>query len=277
MILEELEETRNLVPSKGGGRGVFESDWRLGFTMTVWFSGAFGEVLKETSIFAASVASKDDVCWDSILDSFELCEQSFKISRVKDWVGRVAWLEMLALIRLFDLLVAEIEVEFEVEELSLEKADEDEDEDQLIFELGLLIKDDVEHFRAIFEFCFMLKCLEQNPLLWDSLEQSSLEHNLRHCLPLNFFLIPFAAETISPFLYLFELVKPPFVDVEAAIDDDEEQKGKELEHEEFGSDEEGISWRVFGAEVMVGRNRLPLLLIKVLEVAAAEFTELVIT
>jgi hypothetical protein len=47
-----------------------------------------------------------------------------------------------------------------------------------------------------------LKCREQYPLLWDSFEQPSFEHSLRHCLPLNFFLIPFGVETTSPFLYL---------------------------------------------------------------------------
>ena len=48
---------------------------------------------------------------------------------------------------------------------------------------------------------FKLRCLEQYPRLWDSLEQPSLEHNLRHCLPLNFLRIPLGVETTSPFLY----------------------------------------------------------------------------
>ena len=47
-----------------------------------------------------------------------------------------------------------------------------------------------------------LRCLEQYPLLWDSLEQLSLEQSLLHCFPLNFFLIPLGAATTSPFLYL---------------------------------------------------------------------------
>lgn len=49
---------------------------------------------------------------------------------------------------------------------------------------------------------FKLKCREQYPLLWDSFEQPSFEHNRRHCFPLNFFLIPLGVVTISPFLYL---------------------------------------------------------------------------
>ena len=44
------------------------------------------------------------------------------------------------------------------------------------------------------------KCREQNPRRCDSLVQPSFEHSLRHCLPLNFFLIPFAVLTISPFV-----------------------------------------------------------------------------
>lgn len=46
------------------------------------------------------------------------------------------------------------------------------------------------------------RCREQNPLRWDSFVQPSLEHNRRHCFPLNFFLIPFGAATMSPFLNL---------------------------------------------------------------------------
>ena len=34
------------------------------------------------------------------------------------------------------------------------------------------------------------------------MEQVSLEQSLRHCLPLNFFLMPLGVETTSPFLYL---------------------------------------------------------------------------
>ena len=46
------------------------------------------------------------------------------------------------------------------------------------------------------------RCREQNPRRCDSLVQPSLEHNRRHCLPLNFLRIPFGAETMSPFLNL---------------------------------------------------------------------------
>lgn len=34
------------------------------------------------------------------------------------------------------------------------------------------------------------------------MEQPSLLHSLRHCFPLNFFLIPEGVETTSPFWYL---------------------------------------------------------------------------
>lgn len=47
------------------------------------------------------------------------------------------------------------------------------------------------------------KCREQYPLRWDSFVQPSFEHSLRHCLPLNFFLIPLGVETTSPFLYFW--------------------------------------------------------------------------
>jgi hypothetical protein len=59
------------------------------------------------------------------------------------------------------------------------------------------------------DFPFMDKCLEQNPLRWDSLLQKSLEHSLRHCLPLNFFRIPFCVVMTSPFLYFGGVLGPP--------------------------------------------------------------------
>ena len=70
------------------------------------------------------------------------------------------------------------------------------------------------------------------------MEQSSLEHSRRHCLPLNFFLIPFAADTMSPFLYLFGVVELPFVEAEATEDDEADSGPEETASE---SDEEETS------------------------------------